>query len=228
MPAKTPTARLDIDFWQQRYLTGNTPWDDGQDDPELVAWLASATLGPADGPVAVPGCGSGRDLVLLAQRGIEALGIDCTPMALTLARQRLQAAACSAGLFEADVLAWTPPQPLGAIIERTCLCALHPDVWVRYAVRLHAWLRPGGRLFAQFEQIPRAGAAQGLLQGPPYHCDINAMHALFPGERWAWLDAPRRHDGDGQHLSVVMQAIGPTGVDYPGGSANGSVRQARL
>ena len=108
MPAKPPTARPDIDFWQQRYLTGNTPWDNGQD-----------------------------------------------------------AAACTAGLFEADVLTWTPPLPLGAIIERTCLCALHPDVWVAYSRRLHAWLRPGGRLFAQFEQVPRAGAAQGLLQGPP-------------------------------------------------------------
>lgn len=210
MSPKVPTARPDIDFWQQRYLTGNTPWDDGQDDSELAAWLASGTLGPGDGPVAVPGCGSGRDLVLLARYGIKALGIDCAPMALALARQHLTAAACSAGLFEADVLAWIPPQRLGAIIERTCLCALHPDVWVRYAARLHTWLRPGGRLFAQFEQIPRAGAAQGLIQGPPYHCDINAMHALFPGDHWAWPDAAYSRGGDGHHLSVVLQAIDPT------------------
>lgn len=209
MPAKTPTARPDIDFWQQRYLTGNTPWDNGQDDPELAAWLASGRLGPGDGPVAVPGCGSGLDLVLLARHGVDALGIDCTPLALALARQRLTAAACSAGLFEADVLTWTPPQPLGAIIERTCLCALHPDVWVAYSRRLHAWLRPGGHLFAQFEQVPRAGAAQGLLQGPPYHCDINAMHALFPGDHWVWPEAPFPRGDDGHHLSVVLQAIGP-------------------
>ncbi len=208
MAPQPPMARLDIDFWQQRYLTGNTPWDDGQHDPELVAWLDRGALGPADAPVGVPGCGSGRDLVLLAERGIEALGIDITPMALELARQRLAAAGWPARLFEADVLAWTPPRPLGAIIERTCLCALHPDFWVRYADRLHAWLRPGGRLLAQFEQIPRDGAARGLLQGPPFHCDINAMHAVFPGDRWAWPAAPHPRDAAGQHLSVVLQAIG--------------------
>ena len=66
-------AGPDVAFWQDRYLTQRTPWDDGEDDPELLARLADSTLSASDAPVLVPGCGSGRDLAVLAARGIEAV-----------------------------------------------------------------------------------------------------------------------------------------------------------
>ena len=59
-----------------------------------------------------------------------------------------------------------------------------------YADQLHRWLRPGGRLYALFVQMPRAEAADGFIQGPPYHCDIQAMRALFPEPAWAWPKPP--------------------------------------
>ena len=36
-------------------------------------------------------------------------------------------------------------------------------------------------------QVLRAGAPEGRVDGPPYHCDINAMRALFPAARWRVL-----------------------------------------
>ena len=36
----------------------------------------------------------------------------------------------------------------------------------------------------------RPQAAEGYVQGPPYHCDINAMRALFPQPGWAWPKPP--------------------------------------
>ena len=199
-------AGPDISFWQDRYLTRRTPWDDGEDDPELMACLADGTLSPADAPVLVPGCGSGRDLRVLAAHGVDVIGIDYTPAAVALARERLAQSGLQARVEEADVLRWSPPSPVGAIIERTCLCALHPDHWVRYAQQLHSWLRPGGRLFAQFEQVARAGAASGLIEGPPYHCDINAMRALFTARHWQWPKPPYPNGGHGGHLSVLLTA----------------------
>lgn len=196
-------AGPDIAFWQNRYLEGKTPWDDGRPDPELLAWLGDGILSAADAPVLVPGCGSGRDLLLLAARGIVTLGIDYAPAAVAIARERLAQAGLAAQVDEADVLRWMPPAPVGAIIERTCLCALHPDHWVRYARQLHAWLRPGGRLFAQFEQLPRAESAEGFVVGPPYHGDINAMRALFPAAQWDWPKPPYPQ-GDGGHLTVIL------------------------
>ena len=67
---------------------------------------------------------------------------------------------------------------------------IHPDLWVDYAAQVHRWLRPGGSLFALFVQAQRPGAAEGLIQGPPYHCDIHGMRALFPVPRWAWPKPP--------------------------------------
>ena len=32
----------------------------------------------------------------------------------------------------------------------------------------------------------REGAVQGFVQGPPYHCDIAGMRALFPSSNWHW------------------------------------------
>ena len=197
-------AGPDIAFWQDRYLTQSTPWDNGEDDPELLGWLNDGTLTAADGPVLVPGCGSGRDLQALASRGIVVVGLDYTPAAVALARERLTRAGLEASVEEADVLTWSPPAPVGALIERTCLCALHPDHWLRYAHQLHAWLRAGGKLFAQFEQVAREGAATGHIEGPPYHCDINAMRALFPADRWHWPKPPYPRGDDGDHLTVLL------------------------
>ena len=47
-----------------------------------------AVLARAAGPVLDVGCGPGRHVLALAERGIVALGIDITPAALDLARRR--------------------------------------------------------------------------------------------------------------------------------------------
>ena len=40
-------------------------------------------------------------------------------------------------------------------------------------------------------QMVRAEATEeGLVQGPPYHCDINAMRSLFPAQDWVWPRPP--------------------------------------
>ncbi len=87
-------------------------------------------------------------------------------------------------------MAWQPDRPFDAVYEQTCLCALHPDDWIAYARQLHLWIAPGGKLFALFVQLLRPQAAEGYVQGPPYHCDVNAMRALFPESAWAWHKPP--------------------------------------
>jgi SAM-dependent methyltransferase len=111
-------------------------------------------------------------------------------VAIARTRERLGAAKLTATLVEADALAWRPAHPFDAVYEQTCLCALYPDDWRAYADQVYEWLRPGGRLFALFAQMSRPGSAEGAIQGPPYHCDVNGMRALFPEPRWAWPKPP--------------------------------------
>ena len=57
----------------------------------------------------------------------------------------------------------------------------------------------------------RPGAAQGAIEGPPYHCDINAMRALFPALLWTWPKPPYpvvAHPRGFSELAVVLQRGG--------------------
>lgn len=193
-----------IDFWQRRFEERTVPWDRGEPSPQLMAWLPEI---PAGRSVLVPGCGSGWEVAELARIGAVVTGIDYTPAAVARARALLSQRALFAEIVQADVLQWTPPHPVDAVYEQTCLCALHPDHWARYAEQLHAWLKPGGRLYAMWMQKERPGAAEGLIEGPPFHCDINAVRALLPSMLWDWPKPsyPRtEHPSGAFELGVVL------------------------
>jgi len=180
----------DIAFWQHRFENHETPWDRGCVNPQLSRWLSEGAIDARSGVIAVPGCGSGHEVAALAQAGLPVVAVDYTPAAVAQTKRRLSEQRLQAEVVRADVLDWQPGEPLAAVYEQTCLCALHPDLWTAYATQLHAWLRPGGRLFALFAQAPRDASAEGFIEGPPYHCHIHAMRALFPATRWEWTKPP--------------------------------------
>jgi SAM-dependent methyltransferase len=176
------------EFWDQRFSEGNTPWDRGETNPQLHAWLEAGALKPCR--ILIPGCGAGYEAATLAAAGFEVTALDYSPEAIARTGKRLDAASLKATIVQADALAWQPGEPFDAVYEQTCLCALYPDQWRAYADQLHRWLRPEGKLFALFVQLLRAEAAHGQIQGPPYHCDINAMRALLPEPLWHWPRPP--------------------------------------
>jgi SAM-dependent methyltransferase len=194
------------EFWEQRFAAGETPWDRGEANPQLATWLAAGALQP--GRILVPGCGSGYEVAALAKAGFEVTALDYASLAIGRTRKRLEGAGLKATLVEADALSWQPPRAFDAVYEQTCLCALYPDHWRDYADQLHRWLQPGGRLFALFVQWLRPEAAEGAVVGPPYHCDINAMRALFPQSRWSWPKPPyprTTHPRGLAELAVVLE-----------------------
>lgn len=195
------------DFWQSRFVEGKLPWDRGTPNPQLLQWIEDDTLASGS-RVLVPGCGQGWEVLALAAAGMAVTGIDFAPGALALCQRHLDTASVSATLVDADVLHWQPSPPVDAIFEQTCLCALYPDYWTHYAAQVHGWLRPGGKLLALFMQAPRPEATQGFIEGPPYHCDINAMRALFPATLWEWPKPPYTliaNEGIGrEELAVIL------------------------
>lgn len=180
-------TQLSPHFWQEKFETQQTGWDRGQASPQLMQWLSGRELDANNGRrVAVPGCGKGWEVAALSDAGFDVTGLDYTPAAVAEAQQRLESAGLQAQVVQADVLSYQPSQPFDAVYEQTCLCALTPDAWVAYSQQLARWVRPGGRLYALFMQVARPGSQQGLVEGPPFHCDINAMHALFDQRHWRW------------------------------------------
>lgn len=199
----------DQDFWQRRFEQRQTPWDRAAPGPRIAAWVADKTL-RAGLRIAVPGCGSGHDVLALAQAGCDVTAIDYASAAISLTQERLDAQGAHAQLVQADVLTWQPNAPLDAVYEQTCWCALHPDHWPAYAAQLRAWLRPGGSLLLMAMQCRRDGASVGRIEGPPYHMDINAVRALLPSSQWAWPAPPYLavpHPAGWTELAIVLKKI---------------------
>ena len=177
------------EFWQERFDKGETAWDRGSASPQLLAWLEQGDIPPCR--IAVPGCGSGWEVAALAQRGFDVVALDYTAAAVARTRALLDSQGLKAEVLQTDVLHYQPVAAFDAVYEQTCLCAIHPEHWFDYAQQLQRWLRPQGELWVLFMQMVRAAATQeGLIQGPPYHCDINAMRSLFRDRDWAWPKPP--------------------------------------
>ena len=62
----------------------SAPWDIGR--PQAV-WIRLADAGEIAAPVLDSGCGTGEHALLLAERGMEVLGVDVAPTAIGLARR---------------------------------------------------------------------------------------------------------------------------------------------
>src|SRR5215510_12434483 len=81
--------------WENRYQTGDMPWEKGEPSPGLVDFL-SAHLELPRGTVLVPGCGTGHDVRAWARSGFAVTGFDLAPSAIRLAQERTAAAGLNA------------------------------------------------------------------------------------------------------------------------------------
>lgn len=172
-------AMLNNQEWENRYQQRQTGWDRGAASPNLRYWLDSAYLIPCR--ILVPGCGNGHEVVALAAQGFDVVAIDIAPTPINNLRQALDLQNLTAELVQADFLEWRTEAPFDAIYEQTSLCALPPEIWPQYENSLYQWLKPKGKLFAQFMQT-------GKEDGPPFHCEVDAMNGLFDSQRWLWSD----------------------------------------
>jgi SAM-dependent methyltransferase len=190
--------------WESRYHSGATGWDRGDVSPALQTWLAAGAI-PA-GRVLVPGCGNGHEVLALAGAGHAVTAVDIAAPPVLQLTAALVEQGLHAKVIQADLLNWIPAEPFDAVYEQTCLCALEPTQWQAYADRLAGWLVPGGRLFALFMQTGRAG-------GPPFHCDVQRMHQLFPDELWLWPPDEARVVAHPNGLHELAQVLVRRGVE---------------
>jgi 2-polyprenyl-3-methyl-5-hydroxy-6-metoxy-1,4-benzoquinol methylase len=89
--------------WENRYQTGDMPWEKGAPSPGLVDFLAAHPELPR-GTVCVPGCGTGHDARAWEGAGFRAYGYDLAPSAVQLSIERTKAAGLRAQFRLADFL----------------------------------------------------------------------------------------------------------------------------
>ncbi len=146
--------------WEERYRSGDMPWEKGEASPGLVDFLA-AHPELARGTVCVPGCGTGHDVCAWAAAGFQVLGCDIAPSAVRLASERVRSAGLSAQVQLIDFLSDTPPYPSDWLFEHTLFCAIQPNQRDDYLRAVRSWLKPGGQYLAVNYLIPDE-------DGPPF------------------------------------------------------------
>ena len=168
-------------FWDNLYAQGQDGWELSEAAPGLLAWLdAGGRLGDRGARVAVPGCGRGHDVRLLARRGYRAVGFDFATAAVQEARFLAAGEGVDAAFEQRDIFS-LPADYRGAFDaawEYTCFCAIDPARRAEYVGVLHAILKPGGTLLGCFYPL-RDGN-----DGPPFpvaRAEIEAL--LAPGFR---------------------------------------------
>jgi SAM-dependent methyltransferase len=135
------------EFWDSRYRSGRTPWDQAAIPQALMSFLQRRQ--EATSRVLVPGCGSGYELPLLLQRGYDVFGIDFSEAAVSRARSQLSKEEADR-IIHGDFFSYRFPYPFDLMYERAFLCALSPVRWSDYAGRVAELVRPGGTLAGLF------------------------------------------------------------------------------
>jgi SAM-dependent methyltransferase len=94
------TLNVDRD-WNQRYLSGDLPWDSGVPSRELQLVLSEHAVAP--GRSLELGCGTGTNAIWLAGQGFDVTAVDCSEEAISQARRKADAAQVSVNWIIADV-----------------------------------------------------------------------------------------------------------------------------
>ncbi len=159
-----PGFRLQFDAMLRR-LTFNLwyffrpPWDRGISPPELFDFMQHHPAGRAIDL----GCGTGTNVITLAQHGWQVTGIDFAPRAIQKAHRKLERAGVHADVRLGDVTRLEDISgPFDLALDMGCLHGL-PD-HAAYLKQLSRVLVPGGYwlLYAMLKSQP-AGARPGLM-----------------------------------------------------------------
>lgn len=169
---------------------------------DLAASLPARLLGPGEGRTVLDLCAApGGKTLQLAAAGWRVTAVDSSAPRLGRLRENLARTRLSAEVVETDVMTWSPPEPVDAILldapcSATGIFRRHPDVLHRVRARIISemaelqramlaraaeWLHPGGTLvFSTCSLEPDEGEAH-LADLPGLALDPVAADELPPG-----------------------------------------------
>ena len=124
-------------------------WEEQEPDPQVGRMLASLVL-PAGSRVLDLGCGTGLEACAMAALGWSASGIDISPAAVSMARERSAVLGLGIDWRVGSVLElpWDDDS-FELLTDRGCLHLLPHSKWPLYAAEARRVLRPAGRLLVR-------------------------------------------------------------------------------
>jgi len=191
-----------IDF-DQRYKTGNTPWEINRPDQNLIDFVKENRLPPCR--VIDIGCGTGSNLIWLASQNFQATGYDLSPMAITIAREKAAACGVTCTFFNKDFLVEAlAPDSFDFAFDRGCFHHIRDhDKRLNFAAKVATTLGENGIWLSlignndetrEGEGPPKLSASEITMAAEPYfkivslkahHFDFD--HEGLPAMNWVCL-----------------------------------------
>jgi cyclopropane fatty-acyl-phospholipid synthase-like methyltransferase len=158
------SRRLFFSFWYFR----KPPWDTGVSPPELMEHIHSHPPGKA----LDMGCGTGTNVITLAQHGWRATGADFARRAIQIARKKARQANVEATFKVGDVTnIEESPEGFNLILDMGCYHSLNPKDRQAYRKKLIRLLaQQGTYLLYAFIGDVNSGGATGI-----FPMDIKAL-----------------------------------------------------
>jgi SAM-dependent methyltransferase len=128
----------------KRYQTGNTPWDIGRPDSNLVQTVNAVPIKPCK--ALDIGCGTGDNATWLSQQGFRVVGIDASEIAIEKAKEKALQADAKCSFWVGDILkGGVEGAPFGFAFDRGFFHTLgsHKER-ESFAEKAHAHLEKGG------------------------------------------------------------------------------------
>ena len=137
------TSDRDAAFWQQRYTTGDLPWDSRVADHEIFDRFDALNLPRGIGLDV--GCGAGTHAIELVRRGWEVYACDIASAAIEQARARAQQAGVDVHWSICDLTQQAPTSAASVdfAFDRGCLHSINVNQRASFVANLAASLKPG-------------------------------------------------------------------------------------
>jgi len=154
------------EYWDQRYVRGDTGWDVGQITTPLKDYIDQ--LPDKDISVLIPGCGNAHEAAYLAANGFSDITvIDISTALIQKIEKQLPT---GVKIVNADFFEMTGRYDL--ILEQTFFCAIDPGRRKAYTLKMKEMLKQRGKM---------AGVLfnRSFENGPPFSGSLEEYKRLF-------------------------------------------------
>ncbi|MCP4339392.1 MAG: class I SAM-dependent methyltransferase [Desulfobulbaceae bacterium] len=195
------------EFWQDRYQTGDTPWETGRPDFNLTCTVLNRPILPCR---AIDiGCGTGTIAIWLAQKGFTVTGADISETAVQKARENAADNGVKCDFFTADFQKQPITNaPFGFAFDRGCFHSFKTDEGKKQFAENLAnhlgkdglWLSLSGNADDTPSEVgpPRISARDIVVAVEPWFEIISLTASYFdsnqPVPPMAWVCLMRKRD----------------------------------
>ena len=188
--------------WNERYQTGNTPWEKGEHHPGLPFLLATHLEVVEEAmSVLVPGCGFGYDADLIGElTSSEIFGLDIAVEPIRKARER--SLRDETTWLVGDLFDWKGKYDL--VFEHTCFCAIPIKRRQDYVSAMASLIPFGGHLLGIFFLNPDHEGEEG----PPFGVTLEQLCEFFDTAfELVWSEPPAKtfSSREGRELCILWR-----------------------